>query len=128
MILLLIFPFQFYAQVPDTIQNANIEFITDQLETIAEKTDLNLDYSDLVDDFLYYSKNKIDLNSPEASKLMDLRVISQSQLNSLQEYISVNGPLFSVFELASIPGYDETTIQQMLPFVTISSSSQRTKI
>lgn len=127
LIVLLFFSSQVYCQVSDTIKNSNIQYITDQLENIAEKTDLNLDYSDLVDDYLYYSKNKIDLNSPEVSKLLDMRIINQAQLNALGNYKSENGTLFSVYELVSIPGFDENTIQQMLPFVQVSVAKQQYK-
>ena len=50
------------AQNPDSLQPINIEFITDQLENIAQSSDINLDYSDLIDDYLYYSKNPININ------------------------------------------------------------------
>jgi hypothetical protein len=126
LIFLLSIPFKLFSQSADTIQNSNIEYITDQFESIAEKTDLNLDYSDLADDFLYYSKNKINLNGTEINKLLEMRIIDQVQLNSLRSYIDENGPLFTVFELSSIPGFDETNIQRMLPFVSVSGATQKT--
>ena len=74
------------AQTPDSIQSTNIEFITDQLENMAQSTDLNLDYSDLIDDYLYYSKNPININGPDAYVLRDIYLINDIQLNNLNLY------------------------------------------
>ena len=60
-ICLLIIPNIINAQQADTTQPINVEFITDQLENMAQSSDLNIDYSDLIDDYLYYAKNPINI-------------------------------------------------------------------
>ncbi|NOX85077.1 MAG: general secretion pathway protein GspK [Chlorobi bacterium] len=96
----------------------NLELITDRMERIAQNTDLNLDYSDLLDDFVYYYHNPVNLNS-QPEKLLDLYLINQMQLNNLKAYIRKNGQLGSVYELRYIPGFDRETINIVLPFVTV---------
>ena len=43
MVFLFVIPHTFFAQQNDTTTVTNIEFITDQLESIAEKTDIIID-------------------------------------------------------------------------------------
>lgn len=106
------------AQEIDTTNVSSLEFITDQMERIAENTDLNLDYSDLLDDFMYYYQTPADLNS-QAKSLLKIHLINDMQLNNLNAYIQKNGPLNTVYELRYIPGFDNKTIQNILPFVTV---------
>ena len=114
----LLFPFSAHSQKKDTVNINNLEFITDRLERIAQNTDLNLDYSDLLDDFMYYYQNPVNLNAhPE--KLLDIYLINQIQLNNLKAYTRKNGTLTSVYELRYVPGFDRETIDNLLPFVTV---------
>ncbi len=127
MVFLFVIPQTFFAQQNDTIAVTNFEFITDQLESIAEKTDLNLDYSDLLDDLTYYAQNQININT-DAEILVKLYLISTIQLNNIQTYISQYGQLLSVYELKSIPGLDNQTIQNILPFIFVESGKEKAKI
>ena len=115
------------AQKQDTLQSINIEFITDQLENIAQSSDLNLDYSDLIDDYLYYSKNPININGTNIHILRDIYLINDIQLNNLNLYINQFGQLYSIYELASINGFDEKTVKKLQPFIKIESVSEAKK-
>lgn len=111
------------AQTPDTSNVVNMEFITDQLENLAEKSDLDLDYSDLLEDYLYYARNPINLNGPDIQELRSIYLINDIQLNNLKKTIHEFGPMESVYELQNIPGFDEETIKNMLPFVEVGTTS-----
>lgn len=124
---LFISPKTIVAQQPDTLQPINIEFITDQLENIAQSSDLNLDYSDLIDDYLYYSKNPININGSNISILRDIYLINDIQLNNLKLYINQFGQLYSIYELASISGFDEETVKKLQPFIKIESVTKAVK-
>jgi hypothetical protein len=113
------------AQEADTTQPINVEFITDQLENIAQSTDINLDYSDLIDDYLYYSKNPININGPNAYMLRDLYMINDIQLNNLKLYITQFGQIYSIYELTSIIGFDEETVNRLLPFIVTKPVSDK---
>lgn len=112
------------AQEKDTTNVSSLEFITDQMERIAQNTDLNLDYSDLLDDFMYFYQNPADLNT-QAKDLLKIHLINDMQLNNLNAYIQNNGPLNSVYELKYIPGFENKTIQNILPFVTVEPARQK---
>lgn len=116
------------AQETDTTKVVNIEYITDQLENIAQTTDMNLDYSDLVDEYLYYAENPININSIENRKLVEMNILNEAQLRNLNSYITNYGGLFSVYELKSIPGFDVQTIKNILPFIRVSSLHEKEKI
>jgi len=123
--LILIVSQQGIAQQPDTSNVVNIEFITDQLENLAEKSDLELDYSDLLEDYLYYAQNPINLNGNEIQELRSLYLINDIQLNNLRLTIREFGPLVSIYELQNIPGFDEETINNMLPFVVVGPAEAK---
>jgi len=116
------------AQQPDSTAVTNLEFITDQLEDLAERTDIELDYSDLLEDYLYYAANPINLNAKNIEVLRDLYLVNDIQLNNLKTTIRQFGPLASLFELQNIPGFDEETIKNMMLFVTIKDSDKRTAV
>ncbi len=117
------------AQNPDTLKNANIENITDRIENIASRTDLSLDYSGLIDDFLYYSKNPLNLNNEDdIDKLEELGLINRNQADNLRVYIIKWGYLTSVYELKFVEGFDNKTISQLQPFITVQPRKQRGKL
>jgi len=121
-------PTLFFGQNEDSVRIANVEFITDQLENIAQTTDLNLDYSDLIDDYLFYYQNPINLNSSDIEQLVELHLLNDIQLNNLRSYISRFGQLYSVFEIKNIPGFDAQTIQNIRPFIKVTDVRVRQKI
>ena len=113
-----------FAQQPDSTKLLNTEFITDQLENIAGSTDLNIDYSDLVDEIMFYSKNPIAINTDEKTKLLEIRLINENQLSELEDYISEYGSIRSKFELAAIPAFDRQSVERLLPFITFSAKAK----
>ncbi len=116
-----------FSQQPDSTKLLNNEFITDQLENIASSTDLSIDYSDLVDEIMYYSKNPISINTEERSKLLEIRLINENQLTELDNYISEYGSIQSKFELAAIPSFDRQLTERILPFITFSTKERPSK-
>lgn len=121
-------PCSLQAQEPDTTKALNIEYITDQLENIAQTTDLNLDYSDLVDEYLYYSEEPININGVENRKLLEMNLLNEVQLRNLNSYILNYGGLYSVYELKTIPGFDVQTIKSILPFISVSAPREKEKL
>jgi hypothetical protein len=122
---LLLLPFRISAQESDTVKTQNVEFITDKLENIAQTTDLNLDYSDLVDDYLYYLKNPINLNGNDISKLTELHLLSENQLQNLIVYKEKYKQLYSIYELKYIPGFDAESIKRLAAFVEVKPFSKQ---
>lgn len=115
-----------FAQQVDSLNLINTEFITDQIENIASSTDLNIDYSDLVDEYLYYNKNPIAINTKDRIKLLELRLINENQLMELEVYLTTYGNIHSKFELAAIAGYDRQSVERILPFISFSQQQSGT--
>jgi len=111
-------PLYISAQQPDTNAINQTEFITDQLESIASGNDLNLDYSDLIDDYNYYRKHRININDKdEIDELERLKLLNDIQVNNIKRYREWNGDILSKYELMYIDGLNREIIQRMLPFV-----------
>ena len=108
----------------DSVEIVNEEIIQ-KIERIAEQTDVNIDYTNLLENFNYYSKHQLNLNYTNADELEKLMVLTDIQINNFFEHINKNGKLLSIYELQSIEGFDMETINKLLPFVYVSSSENK---
>jgi hypothetical protein len=97
------------------------EDINQKVESIAEQTDAELDYTDLLDELNYYLKHPINLNNTNADELKKIIFLNDIQINNLLEHIQKNGKLLSIYELQSISGFDPDVIYKILPYVSVSS-------
>jgi hypothetical protein len=123
--LVFLFPVNFiYAQIADTTARGLSERITLQIESIAESLEDNVDFTDLVDSYYYYSENKINVNGPDIAELQNLYLISGIQFESLQKYLKEFGPMLSLFELSMVEGFDERTVSVLIPVLTVTEVSR----
>lgn len=108
--------FSLKAQQKDTltIQNGKLE---NDLEDLARSNDAVQDYSDLVDEYEYYSEHPININGPDLGKLVELRLLNEAQLFSVQSYIKHNGTIRSIYELKFIPGISMEALQRLAKYV-----------
>ncbi len=96
----------------DLIQQ-RIEFISEQLENEG------LDLTDLLERLFYYYDNPINLNNTTVEQLNELGILTDLQINDLFLHLKLFGKLISKYELQSLPYWDLTTIQMVLPFVRV---------
>lgn len=115
------------AQQKDTIPNQN-EKLNDDLEDLARSNDAELDYSDLVDDYEYYGNHPININGADLEKLMELRLLTEAQLFSIQSYIKQNGPVMSFYELKYIPGIGIETLQKLAKYVVVGKVGREQRL
>ena len=107
------------AQTSDTLTQTNTQQVTDRIEDIASGTDLSLDYSDLVDDYQYYTKNPLNINNQnDIETLVELLLINRMQADKLRVYLLKFGPFQSIYELKYVKDFDEKTLQKIEPFIT----------
>ena len=111
------------AQERDSLNIINSEFITDQLENIASSTDLSIDFSDLMEEYIFYSKNPISINTSDRNKLLELRIVNENQLSAIEIYQNKYGNIHSKYELAAVDGFDQQVVERILPFVSFSESA-----
>lgn len=124
-ILYLFLPKLLFTQEADTIRVVSVEVLTDQLENIAQFTDYNIDYSDLVDGYLHYRDNPVYINGKDNRRLVEMNLLNEMQLRYLNEYIITFGGLYSVYELKMIPGFDAQTIKNILPFISTDITQKK---
>jgi len=104
------------AQNGDTLHNP-AEFLTNQMENLAKSSDRQQDYSDLADEYIYFTRHPININGTETNKLLHLHLLNEAQLASLRDYIHENGTILSIYELQYVSGFNAQTIQQLRPFI-----------
>ncbi len=104
------------AQDGDTLHNPS-EFLTNQMENLAKSSDRQQDYSDLADDYIYYTKRPININGTGTDILIQLHLLNDAQLTSLKYYIHKNGAILSIYELQYVSGFNAQVIQQLGPFI-----------
>ncbi|MFA4851052.1 MAG: helix-hairpin-helix domain-containing protein [Bacteroidales bacterium] len=116
-------PFSSFSQKTE-VDSSDIdkEDLNQKIENIAEQTDAELDYTDLLEELNYYLKHPINLNNTNAEELQKLIVLNDIQINNLFDHIAKNGKLISLYELQSINGFDTETINKILPYIYVSEN------
>ena len=100
----------------------NNQLLEEIVEQIAEENDDELDYGELYEALYYFAENPINLNKTTKEELRELYFLNAYQIDKLLVHIENNGKLLSNLELQTIAGFDVQTIQNLLPFITITSS------
>ena len=107
----------------DTLQNNEDILMQDKLETIAEQSDYEIDYSTLLEQLKHYKESPLDLNSSSREELEQLGLLNDIQISSLLSHIKEFGKLIEIYELQSIDGYTLETILRILPYVQIGNGN-----
>jgi hypothetical protein len=119
------------AQLPnDTIPPVREQVISEEefhqrIESLLEESEEELDYSELLEDLEFLSRNPINLNAASADELRRLFFLNDIQINHLLNHISMFGNLISLYELQSVEGFDLETILAIQPYVTVSEDIRR---
>ena len=120
-ILSLSFTFIAKAQIAiDTLSNEALNnLLIEQVERLAEDSDDDADFEDLLENYIFFSENPVNLNSEEMMRLVELRLISVFQYEELQKYRRYYGDFLFLDELEMVEGFDEQTLAIILPLVYI---------
>ncbi|HLN55439.1 MAG TPA: hypothetical protein VK207_05580 [Bacteroidales bacterium] len=76
--------------------------------------------SDLADD-------PVNLNSADESVLSRLFFLTDFQVKALADYTSSSGRIFSVYEVANIPGFNRETAEMIIPFISLGQKPLKEK-
>ncbi|MDR1182564.1 MAG: helix-hairpin-helix domain-containing protein, partial [Bacteroidales bacterium] len=112
----------------DESSHVTMDDLENIIEMLTEQSDESPDYSELVDEWVYYAKNKMNLNNPDYSQLMNLFGLTDYQVYHLQRYLSLYGQMYSIYELKMVEGMDETTIARLLKYVDVYPVKQQQKL
>lgn len=89
------------------------------LEAMAENIDGEVDYTLLLQELADLHEHPLSLNTAVREELEKFRFLSELQLAALWQYLEKHRPLYSIYELILIRGFDEETVRMLLPFITV---------
>lgn len=96
------------------------EELISRIEQIAERSDQELDYTDLLDGLYALLEHPINLNYASFDELKQLFFLTDLQAHKLIEYRNQYGMFATLYELQAIEGFDRPLIELMEPFVSVS--------
>ena len=102
--------------------------LIEQVERLAEDSDEDADFEDLLENYIFLSENPVNINSEEVVQLVELRLISAFQYEELQKYRRFYGDFMFLDELEMVEGFDEQTVAIIRPVVCIEKDQSKDKI
>ena len=129
-ILFLLFAVAAKAQIAiDTLSaEALNELLIEQVERMAEDSDDDIDYEELLDYYIFLSDNPINLNSDDMMRLVELHLISAFQFEEVKKYRRYYGDFMFLDELEMVEGFDAQTIDIIRPLVYAGQDKSKDKI
>ena len=116
-----------FAQVKDSVKTNTDQLPANdteqQFENItANNEDLENEDDSYLQQMVQFQKNPVNLNSADESLLKELLILTPLQVQNFVSYRAVMGKLISMYELQAVPGWNISTIQRLLPYISLSSS------
>jgi hypothetical protein len=108
-----------YGQKPEMTLKEREDLIS-RIEQIAERSEQELDYTDLLDGLYQLLEQPVNINYATFEELKQLFFLSDIQAHKLIEYRNRFGLFVSIYELQAIEGFDRPLIELMEPLVSLS--------
>ena len=100
------------AQTPDA--KAQMEAIIESiLENIDEETDGTL----IIEDLEGFAADPLNINTAGRNELSKLHLLNDIQIQQLLNYRKDFGPVYSIFELNAVDGFNPELLKKMEPFI-----------
>ena len=135
LIIVLIFSKMAISQDSDSLQMRNIDFLYQlMLEQSEEKlSDLTEEVSEdayeaLLEDYLFYLENPININGEEAERLEEIGLLNAFQMETLKEYQRQFGDLLLLDELMMIDGFNEAMVAVIGPLIYFGKNNKTQEI
>lgn len=96
----------------------DIQALADELLSYQDE---DLNYEDLYENLLQLLSNPLNINTATAEQLRSLHILSEHQVQQLLRYRNENGELLAEYELQAVPGFDQLTINRLIPFIDIEN-------
>lgn len=110
---------------------AQEERIPDMIIEIAEQLSEDETDAGVAEDYavrLYELAEKpVRVNTADESELSRLFFLTDFQVKALADYIRTTGRIYSVYEIAAVPGYSASLAASVAPFITIDEGKQEVK-
>ena len=102
--------------------------LIEQIERLAEDSDDDIDYEELLENYIFFSENPVNLNSEEVMQLVELRLLSVFQYEELRQYRRYYGDFLFLEELEMVEGFDEPTLAIIRPVVYVGKDQSKDKL
>lgn len=119
LVLFFVGPYVIEAQEDEKVQepSQNQQFLIEN--QIEDANTEEFDFDTQFEDLAYFAKNPININDGTDDDLNRLGILSSLQVKSLLLYRRKYGRMYSVYELANVPGLDNKTIERLLPYIQV---------
>ncbi len=96
--------------------------VEDFIENLFNLQSSDVNYEDLYEQLLLLYSNPLDLNDATPDELRNTYILSEKQVQDFLSHRQKTGKLLSIYELQSIPSFDQNTIYALLPFVIVNET------
>ena len=104
------------------------DIIIEQIEQMCEKSDEEIDFSELIENYWTICENKININDPEKlNQLIELHLVNVFVVENINSYRKKFGDIMLFDELSFVEGIDERTLLILQPLVCFGRDSPRKK-
>lgn len=118
--------FTLKAQVED--EQKTSETLEETLENITESMEDEVDFTEFAELFERLRNNPINLNKTTFDELKKIPFLTDIQIFNLLEHMRKYGNLATIYELQTVEGFTPRTIENILPFVVVTSDFQKRKV
>lgn len=105
-------------QFPPRLCAQGLLLLEDNLEELAGQTDPTA-WEDELQELAYLLEQPLDLNTATREQLEQFPFLTDQQVDNIQAYVGLRGPMQSVYELMLVPGMDRLTAELLQPFVCV---------
>jgi len=99
-------------------------FMGDQVERLAETAGSEEEFSAMAEELQERNAKSVDLNRAGKQNLEAIPFLTPAQRSNLLDYLVTYGEVLSIYELASVPGFDSSLIRRIEPFFNITPASR----
>lgn len=92
--------------------------LEDLMESMGQEPDENADFQEISDDLTYLNQHPLTINSASKEELQRLHFLSDIQIDDLIEFRTKTGQIYSIYEMASIEGFNPELLQKLEPFIS----------
>lgn len=110
------------ATAQDSISVISSNLLEDLLENDEEAS---FDFFYLYDELQSYLKNPLDINKATERDLLDMQMLSPTQISAILKYKEDYGPFISKYELQAIPELDLGTLKALVPLIRTGSEKKK---
>ena len=123
LLILLVFSFPTLSQ-ERAPQPLDIQQLMERLFPIQEE---DVDYEALYELLTELYQNPLDINRVSGEELAGTYLLSPPQIQAFLDHRSQSGEFLSLYELQSLPHWDSTTVDNILPFLSLEAGKSSPK-